>query len=206
MDFLMIANHVWRGSRQVYRWSLDILSALEHLHGLDPVIIHRDLKPANILLTRDRPRRLKLADFGLAKRFSRAELLQEHGLRRAHTCNIGTPKYAAPEVFHSMSIGEDGQLAAVYTEKADVYSAALVLWYLLTGRRPKGRVTSDPHARPEAGPAQRRWPELAALLERMWAHEPDARPTAGECAAAVRQMTVRAPACGAAADGGCAVQ
>ena len=59
---------------QVQLWALDILSALEHLHALDPVVIHRDLKPANILLTRDRPRRLKLADFGLAKRFSRAEL------------------------------------------------------------------------------------------------------------------------------------
>ena len=133
-------------------------------------------------------------------------MLEEDGMRLAHTFSIGTPKYAAPEVFQSMSFGEEGQLAAIYTEKADVYSAALVIAYLLTGRRPKGRVTSDPRSRLEAEPARRRWPELAELLERMWAHEPDARPTAGECAAAVRQMTVKATGCGAAAGGGCVVQ
>ena len=190
---------------QVQLWALDILSALEHLHALDPVVIHRDLKPANILLTRDRPRRLKLADFGLAKRFSRAELLAPSQCH-AHTYKIGTPRYAAPEVFHSPCVDEDGLTAAVYTEKADVYSAALIIYHLLSGRRPKGSVQADPLARPPIEPAQRRWPELAALLQRMWEEEAGGRPGAGECAAAVRDMTARPALCGMAGDPGCMVQ
>ena len=90
-------------ARQVYRWSLDILSALQHLHCLDPVVIHRDLKPANIILTCDAPEaRLKLIDFGLAKRYD-----HHHGLRHVQTAKIGTPMYAAPEIFQGQVL-DDG--------------------------------------------------------------------------------------------------
>ena len=81
-------------------WALDILSALQHLQSLDPVVIHRDLKPSNILLAAGpAPRRLKLADFGLAKGVPRAAPqgpADAAEFRRAHTCNIGTRRSARP--------------------------------------------------------------------------------------------------------------
>jgi serine/threonine protein kinase len=197
------------GQPKVYKWSLDILSALEHLHGLDPVVMHRDLKPANILIARE-TQTLKLADFGLAKRFPRAGDRVENGdgrkLVRTHTCNIGTPRYTAPEVLASLSAGEHTSVFAEYTEKADVYSAALIIWYLLTGQRPHCNVRVNLEARPEVAPARRRWAELAGLLERMWAHDPEARPSAGESAGAVRGMGMRAAGCGMGRGKGCSVQ
>ena len=107
----------------------------------------------------------------------------------------------APEVLKHLIVGDVDTHHAVYTEKADIYSAALVMWYLLTGLRPSCSARHDPHERPDAAAAHRRWGELAKLLERMWDHDPAARPAAAECAAAVRAM----PA-GCAPGAGCAVQ
>ena len=191
---------------QVQSWSLDIMQALEHLHGLKPVVMHRDLKPANILVTRDR-RSLKLTDFGLAKRFPRRSLSSEvdcdlsaHG----QPCFIGTPRFSAPEVLqHWAEEGIEPQYAA-YTEKADIYSAALILWYLLTGWQPRCDLRKSPHARPDIRMAQRRWGDAAGLLERMWDHDPAARPAAAECAAALRAMP--SPRVGCASGGACALQ
>ena len=99
-------------------------------------------------------------------------------------------RYSAPEVF----VHDEARGGAVYSDWADIFSAALVIWRLLTGRRPRAR--ADPLERPKAGPARRRWPAPAALLERMWAHAPEERPSAGECAAAVRDMPVDAGCAG----------
>ena len=162
--------------------------------------MHRDLKPANLLLSRDR-RTLKLADFGLAKRFPRLPAGGEccDGRRRqvfAHSAHAGTPRYTAPEVMASLSLGEHVSEAAVYTEKADIYSAALIISYLLVGRRPE-RNRTDPAARPCLGLARQRWGELAALVERMWAHDAGARPSAGECLSAVLGLDFGVVGCGA---------
>jgi serine/threonine protein kinase len=156
--------------------------------------MHRDLKPANILLTADH-QTLKLTDFGLAKRFPRDDAAAGQGspsrLVRTHTYKVGTPRYTAPEVLEGLTSGQHTSLAAVYTEKADVYSAALIIWYLLTGQCPIARVQMLPRARPE----------LAGLLARMWAHDPVARPPAAECVATVRGMSPPTPACD-----GCSLQ
>ena len=183
-------------SLQVASWSLDILQALEHLHGLDPVVMHRDLKPANILVSRDR-RTLKLADFGLAKRFDSCRQLpaQPSPIARRHTCEIGTPRYMAPEVLKHLIVGDVDTHHAVYTEKADIYSAALIIWYLLTGRQPLCSARHNPHERPDVSASRCRWEELALLVERMWDEDPDARPAAAECAETVRGMAAGAAGC-----------
>ncbi len=191
---------------QVGRWIADILAALQHLHDRDPVIMHRDLKPANILLPRTPRAPLRLADFGLAKSFARngADRNGTVGtLQRAHTSKVGTPRYWAPEVLACLSsststsgffgasssaVSEAEAPAAVYNERCDVYSAGLVLWFLLTGHRPTANVMLDPWARPNPAPAYRRWPEAAALAERMWSHDPESRPSAAEALQCVRRM------------------
>ncbi|CAL9008615.1 unnamed protein product [Prunus brigantina] len=81
-------------------------------------VVHRDLKPENILLaTKASSSPIKLADFGLATYIKPAgESL--HGL-------VGSPFYIAPEV-----------LAGSYNQAADVWSAGVILYILLSGMPP----------------------------------------------------------------------
>lgn len=81
-----------------------LASALEYLHSLK--LVYRDLKPDNIGILRNG--KVKLIDFGLLTE------LEEGGYL---TQRCGTLRYMAPEV----CLGK-------YTELADVYSFAIVLW------------------------------------------------------------------------------
>mmetsp|Transcript_43933 Transcript_43933/g.82544 ORF Transcript_43933/g.82544 Transcript_43933/m.82544 type:complete len:461 (-) Transcript_43933:10-1392(-) len=90
-----------------------LLSALSHLHARN--IVHRDVKSETILL-KD-PGRPMLFDFESAARLDDAEALRK---RR------GSPGYCAPEILNSQDYGA----------KVDVFSAGVVLYFLLTGQLP----------------------------------------------------------------------
>ncbi|XP_057424061.1 calcium-dependent protein kinase 26-like isoform X2 [Lotus japonicus] len=80
-------------------------------------VVHRDLKPENILLvTRSSSSPIKLADFGLATYIKPGQSL--HGL-------VGSPFYIAPEV-----------LRGAYNQAADIWSAGVILYILLSGMPP----------------------------------------------------------------------
>jgi serine/threonine protein kinase/tetratricopeptide (TPR) repeat protein len=92
-----------------------IAEALHHAHSHG--LVHRDIKPANILLDRnDRP---YLTDFGIALRES------EQG-KQGETA--GTPAYMSPEQARAEGHRVDN--------RSDIYSLGVVLYELLTGRRP----------------------------------------------------------------------
>lgn len=91
-----------------------LIQAVKACHDKD--IAHRDIKPENIVL--DNNLNLKLIDFGLAVRTSPSKMLHEV---------VGSTLYAAPEIYDKSPY--DGKLA-------DLWSCAIVLFIMLTGRPP----------------------------------------------------------------------
>ncbi len=113
-----------------------VLQALEHAHGQRAV--HRDLKPDNLFLSRknDDPLHVKILDFGIAKyveedpdNTSAGEDAPSDGFEDLVTEQrqvCGTPQYMAPEQVVGARI--DG--------RTDLYSLAVVMYRMLTGRLP----------------------------------------------------------------------
>ncbi len=94
-----------------------VLSALAAAH--DAGILHRDVKPENVLMADDG--RIKVADFGLARAINS---------ETQHTATggvlIGTVSYLSPELV------VNGKADA----RADVYAAGVLMYEMLTGRKP----------------------------------------------------------------------
>ncbi|OVA06985.1 Protein kinase domain [Macleaya cordata] len=104
------------------RIALDAARGLVYLHEeMDFQIIFRDFKTSNILL--DDQWNAKLSDFGLARQGP------SEGLTHVSTAVVGTMGYAAPEYIQT------GRLSI----KSDVWSYGVVLYELITGRRPLDR-------------------------------------------------------------------
>jgi len=92
-----------------------------HEHG----IVHRDIKPENLLL--DKEGRAKIADFGVAKMLG----MEAPGATVAESQPAGTPQYMAPE--------QRGDAQRV-DHRADIYSLGVVLYEMLTGELPVGKL------------------------------------------------------------------
>lgn len=109
--------------------TVGVLEAIKHLHTRPEPLLHRDIKPANILLLGGAPR---LIDFDLA----RVEVETWTG------SSAGTPAYMAPEAIDSNS----------RTPQVDLWSAGVILYELIAGKKPFDDQQSIIHAEPVALP------------------------------------------------------
>jgi serine/threonine protein kinase len=110
---------------QKIKWQEAIQTLLPVARGISYAhqhnVIHRDVKPANILIKEGNIP--VLTDFGIAKLLEGAD---GHTLT-ASGVGIGTPEYMAPE----QGIG-----ASTIDARADIYSLGIVLYEMVTGRKP----------------------------------------------------------------------
>ena len=169
---------------------LQVLDGLAAAHGAG--IVHRDLKPANIFLASNESTDedfVKLLDFGVSK-------VQLGALETALTQTgmwLGTPMYMAPEQFKD---------SRVVDQRADLYSAAVILYQMLSDRLPLDaetpmeaayRATVEPPP-----PLQEIAPHVplavCRVVERGLAKDPSARwPDALSFAMALRESLSESP-------------
>lgn len=118
--------HMVQGTRMPRRrqivYATQLALGMNYLHTCTPPIIHRDLKPANLLI--DHSGVLKISDFGLSK--VRPDPAKQESDKFVMTGETGSYRFMAPEVFRHQH----------YTEVVDVYSFAMIFFYILVGRPP----------------------------------------------------------------------
>ncbi len=98
-----------------------VARAVHHAHR--NLVVHRDLKPHNVLVSRQGE--VRLLDFGIAKLLDPASLPHTVPVTRTGD-RLMTPQYAAPEQVRGGPV----------TTAVDVYGLGLLLYELLSGRRP----------------------------------------------------------------------
>jgi serine/threonine protein kinase len=158
------------------RIALDLLSALEHVHGSG--IVHRDIKPPNVFLATDPDGHVttKLLDFGVSKmRFDGRAVTVRGEL-------VGTPSYMSPE--QAMGLPVD--------VRSDVFAMGILLYEMIGGANPFAGPDKTPFSvvlqADRVPPLSGVSPALWAVIARALSREPSRRfASAAAMASALRE-------------------
>jgi uncharacterized protein (TIGR02145 family) len=99
---------------------LQMIDAVEYVHSQG--LIHRDIKPSNFMATPDDS--VKLLDFGIAKNLNDGAV---DYTKTSMAQQMGTPMYMSPEQVRN---------TAEITPQTDIYSLGVVLWQMVTNKKP----------------------------------------------------------------------
>jgi len=176
---------------EAIRIAVQIARALAAAH--EKGIVHRDLKPGNVMFVPDPVNPgldwVKILDFGIAKvRAPQTGTVtdpEKPGEETGQGMRLGTPLYMAPEQ-HGGAEDADG--------RADVFSLGVMLYELLAGKTPfrsnsLSLLVAKPPPIEKLNP--RVQPQLAELVRRMMAMEPEGRPSMREVEAQLAQLLAR---------------
>lgn len=111
--------------REIVDWAFQVSKGLNYLHSKS--IIHRDLKSDNVFVTWDgqkNPKSMHIGDFDVSKMVEKGKI--------SFTQNVGTPGFIAPEIMSQ----SDGSKAQAYGFEADIWSFGMLLFELMTMKRP----------------------------------------------------------------------
>ena len=134
----------------------DICAGLRHAH--DAGIVHADFKPGNVFVS---PRNsAKILDFGIARAVQLSESAGEDTLFDPAQLAALTPAYASREMLN----GDNPE------PRDDLYSLGIVIYLILTGRHPYGRLSANEAAKENLTPEKpkklswRQWQVLRKCL------------------------------------------
>jgi serine/threonine protein kinase len=158
--------------REIRALGIQIANALAAAHAAG--VVHRDVKPANILAAGEGT--WKLADFGVAH-------VPDSSLTMTGQF-VGSPAYAPPEALLRGQLGPAG----------DIYGLGATLYQAIAGRWPRSESNTGALLAPvpplrELAPHVS--PQVADVIDRAVAMEPDARPSASDFATALARAATQ---------------
>jgi len=173
--------------RHLLEWAKALCRALAFLHGCSRCIIHRDLKPLNLLLSQNLE--LKVADFGISRCSSSCNCSNYTEM----TGGVGSLRYMAPEIVRHQQ----------YNEKADIYSAGLIFYFMSSGRAPFHEHGTNPEVvleqflkgqepRPQSSECHQ---FLRCIMEAAWHEDAGSRPCASELFSMLSESNTQANCC-----------
>ncbi|KAL0212615.1 hypothetical protein RCL1_006241 [Eukaryota sp. TZLM3-RCL] len=150
--FDFIKNHNTYSEQDIWDIFSQLVLGLSYLHGNG--ILHRDVKPGNILLvSKTRPLRIKLCDFGIARELYATTIASE----------VGTELFRAPETFGNTP----------YSTPVDLWSLGVVLYQLVHNRYPFDCTLAILNNTPDIAASP-----FSEIIKKLLNKDPASRPTA----------------------------